>query len=204
MIESTREIIKIEKEGKLNKFTGKTSAKSFRSWLESRIGIYSRRNNEEYRQVFMEILRAYNHFEKEKIVEAEVDSWHGHSSFEVIKGLDRLIIIKYQKPDKFSEPKEVRTEIPKEEIVATIDSIKELGASGEEIKTKDLAFKFCYRMGYNDTLNGEFWKNFFSNRKLHNRFTLLLGALDKLGFIKYLGGKTKLLDNKLNIQLVLE
>jgi len=206
MIDTT----KITKEGKSNKFTGKTTAKDYRSWLEHKIGVFTKTNNEEYRQVFMEILRAYNYFEPRKEAEVKVDSWHGHSSFEIIKGLDKLTIIKYQKREKGDEPTEVRTEVSREELRALISSIKYLWYTGDNLKetvesleTKEIAFKYCYIMNYNDMLNGDFWKNFFSNRKLHNKFTLMLGALDKLGLVEYKGGKTKLLNKDLSVHLLL-
>jgi hypothetical protein len=200
MIDTT----KVEREGTVNKFSGQTTAKDFRSWLESRIGIFTKRNNEEYRQVFMEILRAYNHFEPRKEAEVKVDSWHGESSFEILKGIDKLTIIKYQKKVKGEEPSEVRTIISKEELGALIASVRYLCKNEELVETKDLAFEYCKILGYNDLLNGEFWKNFFSFRKLHNKFTLMLGALDKLGFVEYKGGKTRLLNKELNLQLVLD
>jgi hypothetical protein len=195
--------IRIEREGSIDTFKGKSAAKDFRSWLVSRKSLASKRDNLELVFILNEIERAYNHYHKKKVSQVEVDGWHGKSSFEIIKDIDKLIIIKYQKPTKESEPVEVRTIIHKDEIMAVIDSIKELGGSGDEVKTRDLAKLFCMKMNYTEILNGEFWKNFFSNRKLHNRFTLLLGALDKLELIKYSGGKTKLLDKDLSIQLVL-
>jgi len=196
--------IRIEREGEVTSFRGKSVAKSFRSWITSKKGQASKRDNLELVFILSEVERAYNHFHPEKIAEVEVDKWKGKSSFEIIKELDRLIIIKFQRKSKGSEPKEIRVEIPKEEIITIIKSIKELGASGESIKTRKLALDFCMKMNYNGVLNGEFWKNFFTNRPLHNRYTLLLSALDKLGFISYSAGMTKLLNKNLSIQLVLD
>jgi hypothetical protein len=195
--------IRIEREGNIESFRGKSVAKSFRSWIASKKGQASKKDNLELVFILNEIERAYNHFHPEKITEVEVDSWKGKSSFEVIKQIDRLIIIKFQRKSKGEEPSEIQTEIGKDEIVSTINSIKELGLSGEGIKTRDLAKSFCMKMNYNEILSGNFWEHFFSNRPLHNRFTLLLGALDKLGFISYKGGVTKLLNQGLSIQLVL-
>lgn len=211
MIESSREIFKVEKEGKLNKFTGKTSAKSFRSWLEGRIGIYSKRNNEEYRQVFMEILRAYNHFEPVKQANVDIESWRGKSGVEVIKGLDRLILIRHQKPNKNEEPKEIRIEVNKDEIIAVVNAIRRLSILYESIETKDLALEYCNLMEIRTNDKGEdllgtgnFWEKFFNWRKMHNRFTTILSGLDKLELISYSDGKTKLLNKELSVQLVLE
>ena len=50
---------------------------------------------------------------------------------------------------------------------------------------------------------GDFWKNFFNNRPLHNRFTLMLGALDKLELIEYSGGNIKVLNKDISLQLIL-
>jgi hypothetical protein len=197
------QIERVISQGDTNKFSGKTTAKDFRSYMEHRIGVHVKKGNEEYRQYDMEILRAYNYFNPRKEAEVKVDSWKGESSFELIKGLDKLTIIKFQRKQKGDEPSEVRTEISKEELEGLIKSIRRISIITEVMETKDLAFEYCNLMNYNNILNGEFWKNFFSNRKLHNKFTLMLGALDKLGLVEYKGGKTRLLNKDLSIQLVL-
>jgi hypothetical protein len=195
--------IRIERESRMIPFRGKSAAKSFRSWIFSKKGQATKKGNLDVVFILNEIERAYNHYHPEKITEVEVDSWKGKSSFSILKELDRLIITKFQRKSKGETPQEIHIEIPKEEIVAVISSIKELGGSEEGIKTRDLALSFCMKMNYNDMLNGEFWKNFFSSRSLHNRFCLLLGALDKLEFISYKAGITKLLNKDLSVQLVL-
>lgn len=199
MIDTT----KIERQGKPVMF-GVEGCKSMGKVFETLIAKASRTGNEEQRFFLIGLYNKYKQFHPDKIVETVVDSWHGHSSFEILKQVDRLIIVKYQKKEKGNEPTEVRTEVSKEELVALIWAIKEVRADTEEMETKHLAFEYCYKLGLNDMLNGEFWKNFFSNRKLHNKFTLMLGALDKLGFIEYKGGKTKLLNKELSVQLILQ
>jgi hypothetical protein len=194
----------IEREGDKNKFSSKTKAKDFRGWLNGKVNSFSRDKNLEYELVFKEILKAYNYFEPIKQAEVEVGSWHGHSSFELIKDLDKLTIIKFQKKQKGDEPTEVRTEVSKEELEGLIHSIRRQSILSEQMETKDIAFWYCNIMNYNDMLNGDFWKNFFSNRKLHNKFTLMLGALDKLGLVEYKGGKTRLLNKDIIVQLVLQ
>jgi len=200
------EIIKIEREGKPI-FQGKTTAKSFRSWIENKIGVFSRHNNEEYRQVFQEILRAYNYYEPVKSVEVNALQWKGKSSIEIIRGIDRLIVIKYQKETPESEAKEIRTEINKEELNALVSSIKYLNKNLEDekgIETRDIAYEYCKLMNYSDMLNGNLWKNVFSNRPLHNKLTIALNALQELGFTSYKKGVTKLLNKDISVQLVLE
>lgn len=210
MIETSREIIKVEKEGQYNKFTGKTTAKDFRSWIEHKIGVFSRKDNEEYRQVFMEILKAYNYFEPVKQANVDIESWRGKSCVEVIKGLDRLILVRHQK-SKGEEPKEIRIEVNKEEIIAVVNAIRRLSILYESIETKDLALEYCNLMGirYNDKGEdllgtGNFWEKFFNWRKMHNRFTTILAGLEQLELISYESGKTKLLNKELSVQLVLE
>lgn len=185
------------------KFSGKTTAKCFKGWLEGKISLFARKENTEMLFIFQEVLRAYNHYNPEKKVAVEVKGWHGKSSFTILKELDKLIIIKFQKPDKESEPKEVRTEIQRDEIIAMISSIKELGASREWIETKDLALRFSNQLG----IYHSGWKTgdnpIFSDRKFHNRLTLLLDALNEMQLVIYKGGKTKILEKDLSIQLVL-
>lgn len=202
-IKVNQPIVRTERTGDYTKFSGKTTAKDFKGWLEGKISLFARKDNTEMLFIFQEVLRAYNHYNPEKKVQVEVEGWHGKSSFEIIKELDKLVIIKFQKPDKDSEPKEIRIEIPKEEIIAMIGSIKELEVSSEWIETKDLALRFSNKLG----IYHSGWKTgdnpIFSDRKFHNRLTLLLDALDKMELIKYSGGKTKILEKDLSIQLVL-
>lgn len=190
------------KQGK-PKFEGMTTAKNMKGWIQGRINKYAKSRELEYEMFFRGIMNAYDYFHPEVIGKTEVESWHGKSSFEIIKELDKLIIIKYQKSDKYSEPKEVRTELTKEELTALIDSINYF--KGEEaIDTKVLAMKYSKLLG----LEHSGWRKgdnpFFSDRKNHNKLTLALGALDHLDLIEYKGGKTKILNNNLNIQMILE
>jgi hypothetical protein len=185
-------------------FSGKTTAKDFRSWIEHRIGVYTKTNNEEYRQVFMSILNAYNYYEPRKEAQVNANQWKGKSSIEILKEVDKLIIVKYQKETEESEPKEIRTEVSKEELSALVWAIKEVRSKGvEELQTKDIAYQYCYNLGLNDMLQGNNWKNVFSNRPLHNKLTLALNALSQLGFTTYKKGVTKLLDKNLSVQLLL-
>jgi hypothetical protein len=205
MLEQSKDIIKVEKEGKPI-MNGVEGCKSMNRVFEVLIGKATRLGNEEQRFFLMGLYNKYKQFHPDKILPVEVEGWHGKSSFEIIKDLDRLIIVKYQKKEKGDEPTEVRTEITKEEIGALVDAIKEQSKFSIDtpMETRKIAFRYCVSLKYNDMLNGDFWKNFFSNRSLHNKFTLMLGALDKLGLIEYKGGKTKLLNKDISLQLVLE
>jgi len=199
---TTRPIVRILREGNPDRFSGKTTAHDMRSWIEHQLAVASKNNNENDRQLFMITLKAYNSYHPRQEAEIKVDSWHGHSSFEIIKGLDKLTIVKFQKKVKGDEPTEVRTEVSKDELNALIYALRR--SKEEYTETKELALDYCLVMGLNDMFAyGEFWRNFFSNRKLHNKFTLMLGALDKLGLVEYKGGKTKLLNKDLSVQLLL-
>lgn len=180
---------------------GVKSCKSFRKALQTLIGQNAKKGYTELEFYTRGILELYNKFHPERVTEIEVESWKGKSSIEIIKQLDKLIIIKYQKPSKDEEPIKVRTEISQEELEAMIFAIK--NSTEEYTPTKKLALDYCIKMGYDEMLEGNLWKNFFSNRQLHNRFTLMLDALREEGLIEYKHGKTKLLNKDISIQLIL-
>ena len=100
-----KQIERIEKQGE-PKFTGRTTAKTMRGWIIGRIEKFSKKGNVEYEFLFKEILNAYNKYHPEKKVNVSVESWKGKSSIDIIKDIDKMTVIKYQKPDKESEPKE--------------------------------------------------------------------------------------------------
>jgi hypothetical protein len=211
MIEDYRKFIShptetIEKEGRLNRFSGKTKCKDMRSWITMWIGQHSKRGNLDMVFVFQEVLKAYNYFEPEKVVEVDAKQWKGKSSIEVLKEIDRLIITKYQKETPESEPKEIRTEVSKEELGALIYSIKIMTGNNPtiEVPTNKLAHTYCNKLGYAEGLATDFWKEFFNNRSLHNKFTIMLNGLQELGFIEYKGGKTRLLNKDISVQLLLD
>ena len=149
------------------------------------------------------LYKQYNKFHPEKNIEVNVPEWKGKSSLQIIKGLDRIIIITYQKPSKDEEPKEVRTEVSKEELQAMIDSIIKL-KNYQPIKTESLSMVFSatLNLGHDGWNTGN--KQFFSDRFWHNKYTRILQAFQELGVIEYKAGKTTILDkDKLNIQLLL-
>ena len=188
----------IEKIGN-DKFRGITKAKTFRGWISGMINKSVKNNNKETEFIMLEVLKAYNHFNPESSLDVEVTGWHGKSSFEIIKEIDRIKIIKYQRSDKNSEPSKIVTEASREEINALIESILVLW-EGNPIKTSKLAMEFSRRLD----LGHNTWKEFFADRSWHNKLTLMLDALESLGLIRYNGGLTEVLDNNLSIQKVLK
>jgi hypothetical protein len=127
-------------------------------------------------QVFYKEYKKYRDSEKVKL-----DSWKGKSSFEIIEHPDSFDIITFQKPDKFSEPKEIKRNITKQEVNEVLIAICTLN-KGVEIKTRDIAEAVYHKK----------WKDVFSTRFEHTDLNLILRLLDKKGIIEYKGGKTKL------------
>jgi len=203
----TRNIIQIEKKG-LNKFRGMTTAKTMRGWINGFISKSVKKGNKETEFMFREVLNAYNFYHPEKQGCIQTKEWKGRSSFQIIKDLDGLTIIKYQRKDKHSKPKEQIIKVSKEELTALIDSIKYLNK--EELDSFDIAFQYCLRMNIRktpkgkDMFSGDFKEMFYSYRTLHNKFTIMLNALEEENLIEYSAGKIKLLNKDISIQLLLD
>jgi len=199
----------IDSKGNPNKFSGKSTAEDMRGWIIGKIGKFSKSNSLELRMLFEEVLKAYNKFHPQNLIEVEISPWKGKSSFEIIKRIDGLTIIKYQKPNKESEPKKITTEVNKRQLSCLIEAIKYNSFKESEIKTKDIAFQYCINMGIRktpkgkDLFDGNFDDRYYGWRGFHNRITIMLRALDKLGFIEYSNGKTKLINKNLSIQTIL-
>jgi hypothetical protein len=190
--------IKIEREGNLESFRGKSTAKSFRSWIASKKGQASKRDNLELVFILNEVERAYNHYEKVGI--AKISSWKGKSGIiECIKQPDRVIIKRMRKEEPNGVPKEVEVTITKQELNALISALN-FHKDKEWIETKDLAMTYSNILG----LNHPDWGRFFSDRVEHNKLTSALCFLESENLIKYSRrGKTKILEKDLSIQLVL-
>ena len=184
-------------------FEGKTTAKDMRGWIKGRISKYSREKNTEYIFLFQGLLNAYGHFHPEVNLEVEADAWKGHSSFRIIDKIDHIIVVKFQKPDKGEEAKEVQTVIYKNEMKLLVESLLYLN-NGEAIDSPVLALKFSHRagLGHSGWSNGD--NPFFSDRHWHNKFTLMMNVLDKLKMVKYSGGKTTVLNCKADFNEAIE
>jgi hypothetical protein len=200
VIKFQREIETIEREG--NIFENYKSYKSFRTYINSRIVKSINQDNLEMVHLLKGILKIYDNFHPSKDIEVELEKWKGKSSFEIIKGIDKITIIKYQKAAKGEEAKEVRTEVSKEEIIAMIDALKRLD-NNKPIRTDKLAMLWSQMLNMNHSGWDYGNKPFFSDRSTHNRYTLLLGALDQLGLVIYKKGTTTILNKQISIQLIL-
>ena len=123
-----------------------------------------------------ELLHLYN--EEKKI---KIEGWHGKSSFNFNQVGDKIIVTKYQKPEKDAEPKEIRTEIETNKLRNLMKTIIELSKTKKEfIKSRELGEEF-YKLDWDTEI--------FSDRKKHNKFTIMLNVLDKKGIIEYRGGR---------------
>jgi len=198
MIRYQRQIETIEKQGK-NKFSGKRNAKTMRGWITGQISSASRKDNMEMMFVFQEILNAYNYYEPEKIVTGEIQGWKGKSGITNIQKLpDKVIVTRFQRPNKDEEPKEVIIEIQKHQLIPIINFLNKHQV-GDKLKTKNIAMYYSgsLELGHKD------WDSFFADRPEHNLLTNMLGFLDSEGLIKYSGGVSEILTNELSFQLIL-
>jgi len=193
-----RQVETIVSEG-LNKFKGKTTAKTMRGWINGMLSKASKTGNDEMFFIYREFLNAYNFYHPEKIATGEIKGWKGKSGITNIQKLpDKVIITRFQRPSKDEEPKEVNIEIENYELKPVLDFFSKLSV-GDKVKTKVLALDYsrALKLGHKD------WDDFFSDRKQHNLFTNLLGYLDSEGLINYSGGVSEVLKTKMDFQLIL-
>jgi hypothetical protein len=211
-IENSKQIERIEKPGDLLNVFGVKSCKSYREYLKNRIVYFRKKGLTETEIILEGLLKAYNHFYPIQNSQIEIKGWHGKSSFEIIKGVDKLTIIKYQRKDKNSEPSEIKTVVTKKELISLVDAIKscfERSTQRDFIETKEIAYQYCLNMNIREDpkgrllLNQDFWTLFFGWRKMHNKLTIMLDSLESLKLINYSSGQIRLLDKNVSIQSIL-
>lgn len=178
-------------------FDKESKAQSFLTWLEARYRLSIANNDTETSIILRSIINKYKYFETNGISYPE--QWQGKSELQLIKKPDKIIAIKYKKQDKDSKPKEIKTEISKEQLNCVITALNQF-RDIQPIKTKYIAKHYSehFKLGHKT------WDDFFSDRNTHYFLTIILDVLDKEGLIHYSGGKSKILKNKLDIQMVLE
>lgn len=149
---------------------------TFESNFRNIVGRANKLSKEELVIVLRELLNQLN--EEKKIV---IDSWKGKSSFDYKFIGDKIIVTKYQKHEKGDEPKEVNYELDKNEYYQLKSMILYIFEKEKPklLKSTEIAEQF-----YNKN-----WKKIFSDRKVHNRYTIMLNVLEKEGYIEYRGGK---------------
>lgn len=193
-----KEMIEIQRQGSLNKFSNKTTAKDFKSWLSGQIGRDTKKGAMESVFILQEVMKAYNYYETVGI--GKVKSWKGKSGIiEVIKHPDRIILVRMRKSDINEEPKRVEITITKQEVNAMITALN-LNRENQPIDTSKLAMDYSKILG----LGHSDWERFFADRKEHNKLTTILSYMDEEGLIAYSRrGKTKILSDKLEVQMLL-
>lgn len=202
MEEISKPIETIVKQGNPDEIWGVSSCKSYRSYLTKRTEQNRKKGNLEIVFILEHLLQAYNHFHPANKVGVEIKGWKGKSSFDIIKNIDTLTIVKHQRKDRESQPEQIRTEVNKAELQAMIDAIIKL-KENQPIKTSQLSVIYSRLLG----LEHSGWKKgdnpIFSDRSFHNKYTLILDALDELKLIKYSNGEIVISNNKLSIQEIL-
>lgn len=124
-----------------------------------------------------------------------LESWKGKSGIKVIVMPDKFIIIRHQKIEKGEKPKEIRSEVSRQEVNKVIWAINELAKTFDKIPTSKIAEK-VYRKK---------WGNVFSTRPEHITLTHILNILEYYGIIHYFrSGYTTILKEIRNIQVVLK
>ena len=114
------------------------------------------------------------------------EKWKGKSGIRFIIRPDKVICISHQKFDKGGEPKEVKTEITKDEINKVIKAINNLFDGDELIETRDIG-----ELAY-----GKSWERVFSSRTQHIKLTKILNYCEYKNLIHYYrSGKIKVLKN---------
>jgi len=174
----------------------KSSAVDMRGWITGKMNIFTRKGNLEYETLFKTILKAYNHYHPERIDRIVLESWRGKDKIKLFVEPDRIIIIRHQRKDKGEEPKEVKTEVTKQEVNEVIICLNKLK---EEYKNKIPTSRIA------EYLYQKKWDSVFSNRPEHIRLTNILGILDYYGIIHYYRtGYSTILKNVREIQEVLK
>lgn len=175
----------------LNLFRKRGNSKTFKGYMIQKMKEAKQDNNLEVMYLIQHFYKKYLEFEESTRIKLE--SWKGKSSFKLIKKPESFIVIKYQKPDKYSEPIETKREVHFQELNWVLKCISQLN-TGEKIKTRLIAEK----------VYGKKWKEIFSDRYLHTQLNYILNILDKLELIDYRGGLTNVLKESTEIQTIIK
>lgn len=156
------------------------NSKTYSGYLIQKIKEARDKGNQELVFLINHFYTKYIEFQKSERI--WLDGWKGKSSIKVTEGLDKFIIITFQKEDQDSAPKEVKREITKEEVNHILKVILQLN-KGEPIHTRAIG-----EMAYKKD-----WDTIFADRYLHTQLNLILRLLDFKDLIKYRGGRSLVL-----------
>jgi hypothetical protein len=159
------------------KSTAKTPSNLILSYMKS----FKKDGNLEMAILFQEIFKKIKAMETSEKFKQE--NWKNKSGLNFLIKPDKVICISHQKFEPGEKPKEIRTELTREEINKVIGAINKLNKD-EYIPTSELAEE-TYKTP---------WKKVFSNRQQHIKFTKILNYLEFRKDIEYSRvGKIKVL-----------
>lgn len=170
------EIIKGKSKIDLNILKKRSNAKSPEGLCLGYMKKFKNDGNLELAMVFQELYKQVRNIQES--TRLKLLGWKGKSSFQVIKKPDRFIVITYSKYDQESSPHEIVTEITREELNDVLYWINLIGSTEEKIKSRDIGEKVYKKR----------WKDIFSDRSVHIKFTQILRVLDFYEIILYRGG----------------
>ena len=165
----------------LNLFKKKSNANTFKGFLLGRMNIARDEDNNEMIKVIQIIYKKYSEYEKDE--EVILRSWKGKSSFELIEGIEKYVVVTYQKSSKGEKPKRMTREVMKIEVSEVLKNIIYLSEFYDEGIPTSIIAQIYYVMP---------WKDVFSDRKKHAQLNCILRILEKKEIITYKGGLTKL------------
>ena len=145
---------------------------------------FKEKKNFEYAMLLQEIYKKVRDLETSEKFKA--NQWRGKSGVSYQENPDFVIAIRYQKADIGEEPKEIRTELTKNDINRVIWAINQF-KDKKVIETSEIAEK-VYSM---------IWKDIFSDRKKHTKIVEIFNFLEYKKQIKYYrSGKIEVLNQK--------
>jgi len=204
ILRNGRELETIDTPGNYDAIKALSSSKSFKTWLESRINIFRKRNNLEVVNMLEQVKSAYLKFHPELMSRANLESWKSKSTFDFIKTPEYYKVTTWEKPDQDHEAKPINHIIYKSDLNNLIQAFNKLNV-GKLIKTKELAREYCIFAGIthncdNDNLfegqNKIFsFKKFFLDRSKHLQLNIMLRLFNELNYIKYRGGFSQVINN---------
>lgn len=178
-----KNIESIDSPGAVDKFTGKSCAKDMRGWISGRIGIATKSNNLEVRQLFRTIEKAYNYYhprdEEKEVIRVTIEGWKAMGSTEIYKGfVSGFILIEHIKNKETKIVDNVSHDVSKVAVNRLLFILK---------KWKINEIHSCYEVA--DML-GYDWKEIWGNRtEVYFPFYYYpIKVLEAIGVIKY-GGR---------------
>lgn len=176
LVKPVEKVVRTAPKIDLNILRKRTSAKSPSGLCLGYMKKFKNDGNLEMAIVFQELYKQIRNIEES--TRLKLEGWKGKSSFQVIKKPDRFLVITYSKYDQESLPHEITTEIMKEELNEVLYWINFVGSTEEKIKSRDIGEKVYKKR----------WKDIFSDRGVHIKFTQILRVLDYYEIILYRGG----------------